>query len=42
MSRTIFGDAIFAIVFAIVMVAIARFLWVQWQIAALSGSISAS
>ena len=29
MSRTIFGDAIFAIVFAIVMVAIARFLWVM-------------
>jgi hypothetical protein len=27
MSRTIFGDAIFAIVFAIVMVTVARFLW---------------
>jgi len=27
MSRTIFGDAIFSIVFAIVMVTIARFLW---------------
>jgi hypothetical protein len=27
MSRTIFGDAIFAIVFAIVMVTAARFLW---------------
>ena len=29
MSRTIFGDAMFAIVFSIVMVAIARFLWVM-------------
>jgi hypothetical protein len=27
MSRTIFGDAIFAIIFSIVFVTIARFLW---------------
>jgi hypothetical protein len=27
MSRTIFGDAVFAIIFSIVFVTIARFLW---------------